>query len=89
MRLLELERAFEFTECMVEGCNYNLTYDIHRALPGKDGGEYVVGNMFAICPNHHAEEHRHLVTLEKVDERTLRIGKPIGLTAPLLKSDED
>lgn len=55
---------------MVSGCSYNKTYDIHRLAPG-DG--YVIGNMFAICPNHHAEIHRGFVSLEKTDDCTLRL----------------
>ncbi len=59
------------TECMVRGCSYNLTLDIHRPLSGKDGGKYELGNMYAVCPNHHAEHNRGISRLEIVDERTL------------------
>ena len=58
---------------MIEGCEYNKTYDIHRLIKGKDGGKYEVGNMFAICPNHHAEIHRGLIEVEKIDDKTLKI----------------
>jgi predicted restriction endonuclease len=58
---------------MVEDCKYDKTYDIHRHKPGKEGGKYELGNMFAICPNHHAEITRGLVMVEKLDEKTLRV----------------
>lgn len=74
-RLNELKANFEFDCCMVMGCKYNTTYDIHRFIQGKDGGEYVVGNMFAICPNHHAEVHRKLIVLKKIDDCTLEARK--------------
>ena len=71
-RLIKLKELFNFDSCMVEGCTYNITYDIHRVVEGKDGGEYVVGNMFAICPNHHAEVTRRIITLVKVNDYTLK-----------------
>ena len=71
-RLAKLEKHFGFRSCMVEGCGYDKTYDVHRLVRGKDGGKYDVGNMFAICPNHHAEEHRGLIRLEKVSDGVLR-----------------
>lgn len=71
-RLRLLREEFEFSSCMVDGCDYGLTYDIHRLIEGRDGGRYEVGNMFAICPNHHAEVHRRIITLEKVSDCKLR-----------------
>ena len=70
-RLKELRDTFEFKTCMVRGCTYDKTFDVHRLIEGQDGGEYVVGNMFAICPNHHAETHRKICKLVKVDDKTL------------------
>ena len=71
-RIQELKGKFTFSECMVEGCNYNKTFDIHRLIEGKNRGEYVLGNMFAICPNHHAEVHRGITRLERINDYTLR-----------------
>jgi hypothetical protein len=68
-----LANTFRTTSCMVEGCSYNRTYDVHRLIPGRDGGEYVIGNMFLICPNHHAEVTRGIIELEKIDDCTLRV----------------
>lgn len=59
------------TKHVESGCHYNSTYDVHRLSPGRDGGKYEVGNMFAICPNHHAEYHRGVIRLEKVNNYTL------------------
>ncbi len=72
-RLNELKATFKFDSCMVEGCSYSFTYDVHRLIPGKDGGEYILGNMFAICPNHHAEIHRKIIELVRVSDSQLRI----------------
>lgn len=75
LMLNKLKTQFQFEKCMVEGCEYNKTFDIHRFVPGKDGGEYVIGNMFAICPNHHAEVTRRLIELEKVSDCLLKVRK--------------
>ncbi len=58
---------------MVLGCDYDKAYDIHRLVPGKEGGSYEFGNMFAICPNHHAEVSKGLIKLEKINNCQLRI----------------
>lgn len=71
-RVNSLKEAFNFESCMVSGCRYNKTFDVHRLIEGKNGGKYEIGNMFAICPNHHAESHRGLITLEKINDYTLR-----------------
>lgn len=59
--------------CSVEGCKYSKTLDVHRIVPGSDGGDYEIGNMFMICPNHHAEVTRGLIELHKEDNFTLSI----------------
>lgn len=71
-RLALLEGTYGLTSCMVQDCDYDKTYDIHRLVPGKLGGEYKLGNMFAICPMHHAEEHRGICKLSKINEQTLK-----------------
>ena len=73
LRLRKLKELFDFDSCMVEGCDYCKTYDIHRLKRGRDGGKYEIGNMFAICPNHHAEVHRNIAVLEKINDCTVRI----------------
>ena len=52
---------------MVIGCIYSKTHDIHRLIPGKDGGGYNIGNAFMLCPNHHVEAHRNIVELRKIN----------------------
>ena len=74
-RLKILKDEFNFTCCMVEGCTYCKTYDIHRLIPGKEGGKYEIGNMYAICPNHHAEITRKIIFLEKTSNCLLKIRK--------------
>lgn len=49
--------------CMVRGCDYDKTLDIHRLKHGKDGGRYTKKNAYLICPNHHAELHRHVAAI--------------------------
>lgn len=78
-----LVEAFDLHACMVEGCRYSKCYDIHRHIPGRQGGQYEIGNMFAICPNHHAEVTRGLITLQKVDDHTLRIDAGVDERARL------
>lgn len=72
-RLELLKDTFDFTSCMVEGCQYDRCFDIHRLIEGKNGGKYEIGNMFAICPNHHAEVHRNVIKLEKISDCQLRV----------------
>jgi hypothetical protein len=79
--LSSLKGKFEFEHCMVEGCLYNATFDIHRFVPGNQGGKYEIGNMFAICPNHHAEVTRKLIVLQKINDYTLKALEPDGQVA--------
>ncbi len=72
-RLTELKNRFKFKSCMIIGCKYKNLYQIHRLILGKDGGEYVVGNMFAICPNHHSEIHAKFIKVKKVSDSRLKI----------------
>lgn len=68
-----LERAFGVSSCMVKDCSYSTTLDVHRLVSGKEGGEYVLGNMFLMCPNHHAEITRGFAKAEKLNEYTLKL----------------
>ena len=72
-KLRLLQRTFEFSSCMVEDCDYCTTYDIHRFVPGNQGGKYEIGNMFAICPNHHAEVSRKIIEFEKISDCVLKV----------------
>jgi len=70
-----LKVKFNFESCMVIGCDYNTTYDVDRLIPGKEGGKYEIGNMFAVCPNHHAEKTRGIIEFIKINDYTLDIRK--------------
>lgn len=61
--LIELQTLSGIQVCMVAGCGYGRTLDLHRVHQGKDGGEYTPTNTFALCPNHHAEVHRKVIRL--------------------------
>lgn len=43
------------TQCSL--CGWYGPLDSHRLVPGKDGGEYVLGNVINICPNCHRLLH--------------------------------
>ena len=34
-------------------CGEQIPCDIHRIIPGKDGGKYEIGNVISACPNCH------------------------------------
>lgn len=70
--LIELSNRSGCDHCMVEGCNYSKTLDVHRLTQGKVGGRYEFDNIYAICPNHHAELHRGVITLMPIGEFLLR-----------------
>ena len=76
-------------ECMIDGCDYSICLDVHRLVPGKEGGEYELGNMFLVCPNDHAEVTRGHATVKKVGKYRLkktRKGKPmVGDGTPPLR----
>ncbi len=71
VRLIRLQRNSGTKCCMVSGCSYSKCFDIHRLVEGKDGGKYEDGNMFAICPNHHAEIHRGLIKVKQSGQFSL------------------
>lgn len=69
----KLKKEFNFDFCMVKGCTYNKCYELHRFIHGKDGGKYEIGNMFAICPNHHTEIHKKITIVKKINNYTLEV----------------
>lgn len=72
-RFWKLKQSCKFKSCMIKGCNYKKTYNIHRLISGKQGGRYKIGNMFAICPNHHAEIHARIIKVAKINDCKLKI----------------
>ncbi len=81
-RLVIIEADTGISHCMVEGCSYSRTLDVHRLIPGHRGGEYEIGNMFSICPNHHAEHTRGFVDYVKINNYTLRTIEKTKRQAP-------
>lgn len=75
-RRLVVAKASGIDCCMIQGCSYDRTLDVHRVIPGREGGEYVAGNMVLLCPNHHAEITRRLGSLVRLDEWTFRMDYP-------------
>lgn len=71
-RLAQIQNTLGTRECMVTGCDYDKVLEVHRHVPGRKGGGYVIGNMFAICPNHHAEITRGLLRVEKTSNKELQ-----------------
>lgn len=37
--------------------------DVHRIIPGEQGGEYVKGNVVSICSNCHRLVHNEVITI--------------------------
>ena len=70
--LIELSKRSGCDHCMVDGCSYSKTLDVHRLTQGKFGGKYGFDNIYAICPNHHAELHRGVITLVPIGEFQLK-----------------
>ena len=62
----QLVNAHWDKQCMIQGCRYNKTIDIHRIIPGNEGGLYEIDNVSALCPNHHAEIHRLRKKVHKI-----------------------
>lgn len=46
--------------CEIPFCRYDIVVQKHRIVPGRDGGKYRLGNVIALCPNHHVEADRTL-----------------------------
>lgn len=58
-RNTNLKRALSRWPCQI--CGYSrMVSDVHRLFPGASGGEYVPGNMVALCVRCHREIHREL-----------------------------
>lgn len=48
------KRGLTPSHCEIPGCDFDFCFQRHRIKPGNDGGKYRVGNVVALCPNHHA-----------------------------------
>jgi hypothetical protein len=45
-------------------CSFDLLLEVHHIVPRAEGGTDGVGNLIALCPNHHAMADRKLITSE-------------------------
>jgi hypothetical protein len=55
-KCLKTHKKWQKFSCQI--CGWNLSKcDRHRIVPGKDGGEYVKGNVIIVCPNCHRLVH--------------------------------
>jgi hypothetical protein len=55
------QKISKLTPKYCEICGYDTVTQKHRIHPGKEGGTYLLGNVIALCPNHHAEADRGLI----------------------------
>lgn len=44
-----------------EICGYSTVVQQHRIKPGREKGEYVLGNVISLCPNHHFEADHGII----------------------------
>lgn len=54
--------------CEIPGCTYTRYFQRHRIIPGRDGGRYKLGNVIALCPNHHKEADEGLIPADELLE---------------------
>lgn len=73
--LVKIINDSNINHCMIDGCLYGKTLDIHRFVPGKVGGKYTHENTFLLCPNHHAEIHRGIIDVVEIGKHKLQISK--------------
>lgn len=54
-------RRADLAKAPCQICGYDrMPSHLHRIIPGSDGGQYVVGNIIALCARCHEEVHRGL-----------------------------
>lgn len=53
------QEVYKYTKRPCNRCGWGESFcDLHRIIPGKDGGKYVKDNVEVLCPNCHRIEHR-------------------------------
>src|SRR4249920_1062867 len=52
--------------CEIPGCGYSFVVQRHRITPGREGGKYELGNVIALCPNHHQEADREHISRQEL-----------------------
>jgi len=60
-----LRRALEHRDrcCVVPGCNATRGLHAHHIRHWEDGGETELDNLVLVCPHHHRQHHRGLLTI--------------------------
>lgn len=62
--------------CEIPECKYDKIVQRHRIVPGREGGDYKLGNVISLCPTHHAEADRDWMSREEllsyIEERVKR-----------------
>jgi predicted restriction endonuclease len=67
--------------CEIKGCNFTDFITRHRIKPGRRGGKYVLGNVIALCPNHHAQAELNMFSQKELFEIVQeRLSKELGET---------
>lgn len=54
--------------CEIPGCEWTYNFQRHRIHPGREGGKYKLGNVIALCPNHHSLADDDLLPREYLSE---------------------
>lgn len=50
--------------CRICGIEQYEVLDVHRIIPGEQGGKYVKGNVVSICSNCHRNVHNGLIEIK-------------------------
>ena len=48
--------------CEIKGCNYDKIVEAHHIIPRREGGRNIKNNAVLLCPNHHAEADRDMIS---------------------------
>ena len=52
--------------CMVPGCGYKTFVDAHHITKRSKGGQHYIDNGILLCPNHHREADREILTKKEL-----------------------
>lgn len=67
-RDLAMKSGLTPDHCEITACFWPHKIQRHRINPGRDGGKYKLGNVIALCPNHHWMADNALLTQEQLFE---------------------
>jgi hypothetical protein len=54
-----------FKKCYFCGCDDYALLDLHRIIPGEQGGKYVKGNVVCACGNCHRRIHAGQIVIDR------------------------